>query len=75
MKTTEILEMLNGCEVMSWEHEGTVLVKGEFGFVNGEKFKITDEDALHPHVEFSHGHEIAPYLQNHAHHGYQNITN
>ena len=40
-----ILEMLNGTEVMSIMHEGVVLVKGKFGFVNGDKFEITDEDA------------------------------
>jgi hypothetical protein len=44
MNTTEILEMLNGCEVMSWEHEGTVLIKGKFGFMDGTKFELTDKD-------------------------------
>tara|TARA_B100000767_G_C19280650_1_gene335295 strand:- start:46 stop:210 length:165 start_codon:yes stop_codon:yes gene_type:complete len=40
----EKLEMLNGCEINSWEHEGVVGINGEFGFVNGEKFKLSEED-------------------------------
>jgi len=40
----EKLEMLNGCEINSWEHEGIVSVSGEFGTANGETFKLSEED-------------------------------
>lgn len=43
-KNKEKLDMLNGCEVNSWQHEGTVLVKGTVGVANGDKFDITNED-------------------------------
>lgn len=45
MSKQEILETLNGCEVMSLDHEGVVLIKGQFGYVDGKKFKLTAEDA------------------------------
>lgn len=38
------LEMLNGCEINSWEHEGVVSIKGKFGTANGEKFELSEED-------------------------------
>jgi hypothetical protein len=46
MSKEQVLEALNGCEVMSIIHEGVVLIKGNSGFVNGEKFEITDADAF-----------------------------
>ena len=38
------LEMLNGCEINSWEHEGVVSIKGNMGTANGDTFKLTEED-------------------------------
>jgi hypothetical protein len=45
MSKAEILESLDGCEVMSIMHEGVVLIDGSFGWQDGEKFKLTSEDA------------------------------
>jgi hypothetical protein len=40
----EKLEMLNGCEINSWEHEGVVSINGKFGTANGETFELSEED-------------------------------
>jgi hypothetical protein len=44
MSRTEILEMLNGCEVNSLEFEGVVGISNGKFFRDGEQLKLTDDE-------------------------------